>query len=142
MPIFLIEFAMITVPEGLLIHKYFFESFEPFIVDILEGLVTFKIPLYIYVPKLFVFPFRLTPKSRVDETESYTLDGIRNSLIRQEDSIIFSLVERAQYCYNADTYNPDAFFMDGFHGSLVQYMVRETEKLHAKVYKSLFRPYL
>ncbi|CAA3009118.1 chorismate mutase 1, chloroplastic isoform X1 [Olea europaea var. sylvestris] len=80
----------------------------------------------------------LTPKNRVDETESYTLDGIRNSLIRQEDSIIFSLVERAQYCYNADTYNPDAFFMDGFHGSLVQYMVRETEKLHAKVgrYKS------
>ncbi|XP_022879337.1 chorismate mutase 1, chloroplastic isoform X2 [Olea europaea var. sylvestris] len=75
----------------------------------------------------------LTPKNRVDETESYTLDGIRNSLIRQEDSIIFSLVERAQYCYNADTYNPDAFFMDGFHGSLVQYMVRETEKLHAKV---------
>ncbi|XP_022850746.1 chorismate mutase 1, chloroplastic-like [Olea europaea var. sylvestris] len=75
----------------------------------------------------------LTPKSRVDETESYTLDGIRNSLIRQEDSIIFSLVERAQYFYNAEIYNPDAFSMDGFHGSLVQYMVKETEKLHAKV---------
>ncbi|CAI9763264.1 unnamed protein product [Fraxinus pennsylvanica] len=53
----------------------------------------------------------LTPKNRVDETESYTLD---------------------------ETYNPDAFSMDGFHGSLVQYMVKETEKLHAKVgrYKS------
>lgn len=78
--------------------------------------------------------FRLAPKNRVDETESYTLDGIRNSLVQQEDSIIFSLVERAQFCYNEETYDPDAFAMDGFHGSLVEYMVKETEKLHAKVY--------
>ncbi|KAI3462906.1 hypothetical protein Pfo_019569 [Paulownia fortunei] len=80
----------------------------------------------------------LAPKNRVDETQSYTLEGIRNSLIRQEDSIIFSLVERAQFCYNAATYDPDAFAMDGFQGSLVEYMVKETEKLHAKVgrYKS------
>lgn len=72
-------------------------------------------------------------KSRVDETESYTLDGIRSSLIRQEDSIIFSLVERAQYCYNPETYDPDAFTMEAFHGSLVDYILKETEKLHAKV---------
>ncbi|KAL2499908.1 Chorismate mutase 1 [Abeliophyllum distichum] len=80
----------------------------------------------------------LARKYRVDETESYTLDGIRNSLIRQEDSIIFSLVERSQFCYNAETYDPEAFAMDGFHGSLVEYMVKETEKLHATVgrYKS------
>jgi chorismate mutase len=63
-----------------------------------------------------------------------TLDHIRHSLIRQEDSIIFSLLERAQYCYNGDTYDPDAFSMDGFNGSLVEYMVKETEKLHAKVW--------
>ncbi|PIN14831.1 Chorismate mutase [Handroanthus impetiginosus] len=75
----------------------------------------------------------LAPKNRVDETESYTLEGIRNSLIRQEDSIIFSLVERAQFCYNAETYDPDAFVIDGFRGSLVEYIVKETEKLHAKV---------
>ncbi|KAL6551589.1 Chorismate mutase 1-like protein [Orobanche gracilis] len=75
----------------------------------------------------------MTPKNRVDETQSYTLDGIRNSLIRQEDSIIFNLVERSQFCYNAETYDPNAFAMDGFHGSLVEYMVRETEKLHGKV---------
>ncbi|MCD7447310.1 Chorismate mutase 1-like protein [Datura stramonium] len=75
----------------------------------------------------------LGEKKRIDETESYTLDGIRNSLIRQEDSIIFSLVERAQYCFNAETYDPDVFVMDGFHGSLVEYIITETEKLHAKV---------
>lgn len=79
------------------------------------------------------FHCRLAKKDRVDETEFYTLDGIRSSLIRQEDSIIFSLVERAQYCYNADTYDPNASFMDGVQGSLIEFMVKETEKLHARV---------
>ncbi|KDP27193.1 hypothetical protein JCGZ_19892 [Jatropha curcas] len=80
----------------------------------------------------------LEKKKRVDESENLTLEHIRRSLIRQEDSIIFSLLERSQYCYNADTYDPDAFSMDGFHGSLVEYMLREIEKLHAQVgrYKS------
>ncbi|XP_027362359.1 chorismate mutase 3, chloroplastic [Abrus precatorius] len=84
------------------------------------------------------FPIRHSGKKRVDESKSLTLDSIRHSLIRQEDSIIFSLLERAQYCYNADTYDNDAFFMDGFNGSLVEYIVWETEKLHAQVgrYKS------
>ncbi|KAL4580866.1 hypothetical protein LXL04_017072 [Taraxacum kok-saghyz] len=61
-------------------------------------------------------------ETRIDESEIYTLDGIRSSLIRQEDSIIFSLVERAQFCYNEDTYDPNAFFMDGFQGSLVEWI--------------------
>ncbi|KAL9311192.1 Chorismate mutase 3 [Arabidopsis thaliana] len=75
---------------------------------------------------------------RVDESEYLKLESIRHSLIRQEDSIIFNLLERAQYRYNADTYDEDAFTMEGFQGSLVEFMVRETEKLHAKVdrYKS------
>ncbi|KAL1557148.1 Chorismate mutase 1-like protein [Salvia divinorum] len=78
------------------------------------------------------------PKQRIDESECYTLDGIRNSLIRQEDSIIFGLVERAQFCYNGETYDPNAFAMEGFSGSLIEYMVKKTEKLHATVgrYKS------
>ncbi|XP_019059022.1 PREDICTED: chorismate mutase 3, chloroplastic isoform X2 [Tarenaya hassleriana] len=77
-------------------------------------------------------------RQRIDESESLTLDSIRHSLIRQEDSIIFNLLERAQYCYNADTYDEEAFAMEGFRGSLVEFMVRETENLHAKVgrYKS------
>lgn len=77
-------------------------------------------------------------KNRVDESQSYTLDGIRSSLMRQEDSIIFALVERAQFCYNEETYDPSAFLIEGFHGSLIEFMVKETEKTHAKVgrYKS------
>ncbi|GMI98222.1 ARABIDOPSIS THALIANA CHORISMATE MUTASE 1, chorismate mutase 1 [Hibiscus trionum] len=79
-----------------------------------------------------------TTRQRVDESENLTLNAVRYSLIRQEDSIIFSLLERAQYCYNESTYDPDSFSMEGFHGSLVEYMLRETEKLHAQVgrYKS------
>ncbi|XP_031739202.1 chorismate mutase 1, chloroplastic isoform X2 [Cucumis sativus] len=80
----------------------------------------------------------LAMKKRVDMSETLTLESIRFSLIRQEDSIIFGLLERAQYCYNGNTYDRDTFAMDGFHGSLVEYMVKETEKLHAKAgrYKS------
>ncbi|XP_073056189.1 chorismate mutase 1, chloroplastic-like [Primulina eburnea] len=77
-------------------------------------------------------PVGLAPKTRVDETQSYTLEGIRNSLIQQEDSIIFSLVERAQFRYNEETYDSNGS-LNGFQGSLVEYIVRETEKLHAKV---------
>lgn len=86
-----------------------------------------------FVIALFLLCRSASIKNRVDGSENLTLDHIRHSLIRQEDSIIFSLLERAQYCYNEDTYDPDGFSMDGFHGSLVEYMVRETEKLHAKV---------
>nr|ACG40583.1 chorismate mutase [Zea mays] len=80
----------------------------------------------------------MAKEERVDRSEILTLDSIRQVLIRLEDSIIFGLLERAQFCYNADTYDSNAFHMDGFGGSLVEYMVRETEKLHAQVgrYKS------
>ncbi|KAK4797487.1 hypothetical protein SAY86_029813 [Trapa natans] len=83
-------------------------------------------------------PVGSTPKKRVDTSKSLTLEGIRRSLILQEDSIIFALLERAQYFYNEEAYDPDAFAMDGFPGSLVEFMVKETEQLHAQVgrYKS------
>ncbi|KAF5939431.1 hypothetical protein HYC85_023690 [Camellia sinensis] len=64
----------------------------------------------------------------------------KGALVRYvDDSIIFSLLERAQYCFNVDTYDPNAFFMDGFHGS-VDFMVKETEKLHARVCYASFLP--
>jgi len=75
----------------------------------------------------------LPKEERVDESKTYTLEGIRHSLIRQEDSIIYALLERAQYCFNAETYDPNAFFMDGSQGSLVDFMLKETEKLHARM---------
>ncbi|KDP41260.1 hypothetical protein JCGZ_15667 [Jatropha curcas] len=71
-------------------------------------------------------------KNGVAESQSLCLENIRDSLTRQEDSIIFSLLLRAQYCYNADTYNPDAFAIEGFCGSMVEFIVGGTEKIHAQ----------
>ena len=72
-------------------------------------------------------------KKRVDESERLTLNSIRHSLIQQKDSIIFSLLERAHYRYNTGTSDRGDFSMDGFRGSLVEFMLRESEKLHARV---------
>ncbi|XP_057957878.1 chorismate mutase 2-like isoform X2 [Malania oleifera] len=38
-------------------------------------------------------------------TSPYTLDSIRDSLVRQEDTIIFRLIERAKFPLNSATYN-------------------------------------
>ncbi|KAG5062804.1 hypothetical protein JHK85_003987 [Glycine max] len=86
------------------------------------------------------FPFGDSGKKRVDESKILILDGIRHSLIREEDSIIVSLLERAKYSYNANAYDKDAFLVDGFSGSLVEYMVLETEKLHAQPDEHPFFP--
>ncbi|XP_057948310.1 chorismate mutase 3, chloroplastic [Malania oleifera] len=85
-----------------------------------------------------ISPIRFTRKKKVDESDTLTLESIRHSLIRQDDSIIFSLMERAQYCYNEETYDHNAFSMDRFRGSLVEFIVKETETLSAKLgrYKS------
>ncbi|XP_042496724.1 chorismate mutase 1, chloroplastic isoform X1 [Macadamia integrifolia] len=78
-------------------------------------------------------PTKLEDKTRVDGSGNFNLDSIRHSLIRQEDSIIFGLLERAQYCYNAITYDQNIFSIMGFQGSLVEYIIRETERLHSWV---------
>ncbi|KAL0700836.1 hypothetical protein Bca4012_056958 [Brassica carinata] len=103
-------------------------------VSYLPGKSRFGLPCSVSFRLSAATPIRCSRRDlRVDESESLALDSIRHSLIRLEDSIIFNLLERAQYRYNADTYDEDAFTMEGFQGSLVEFMVRETEQLHAKV---------
>ncbi|KAL9402130.1 hypothetical protein Peur_005979 [Populus x canadensis] len=75
------------------------------------------------------FPSRYAQK-RVDSRQTLALYVIRNSLILQEDGIIFNLLLRAQYAYNANSYNHDFLCMDGFHGSFVEFIVKETGRLH------------
>jgi hypothetical protein len=67
------------------------------------------------------------------ETEPLTLAYIRESLIRQEDTIIYALLQRAQFSFNGPTYDRNSFSIPGFDGSLVEFMLKETERLHAKV---------
>jgi len=67
------------------------------------------------------------------DTEPLTLSFIRESLIRQEDTIIYGLLQRAQFSFNAPTYDRNSFIIPGFEGSLIEFMLKETEDLHAKV---------
>ena len=69
------------------------------------------------------------------------LQSIRDALIRQEDTIIFALIERAQFANNRTCYEPDnPSFMHVSGGGLassgdsfLDFMLVETERLHARV---------
>lgn len=61
------------------------------------------------------------------------LSNIRNVLIRQEETIIFALVERAQFSVNEIIYRPGGIPLRGYDSSFVDYLLHGTEKLHATV---------
>ncbi|KAJ7966267.1 Chorismate mutase [Quillaja saponaria] len=63
---------------------------------------------------------------------AFTLESLRDSLIRQEDSVIFSLIERAKFPVNSNTYDKSYISVPGFGGSLAEFFVRNTEDVHAK----------
>ncbi|KAL2517561.1 Chorismate mutase 2 [Abeliophyllum distichum] len=56
------------------------------------------------------------------------LDSLRKSLVREEDTIIFSLIERAKYPVNSPLYDE----RPGFSGSLFEFFVKESEAVQAK----------
>ncbi|CAM9924924.1 unnamed protein product, partial [Discosporangium mesarthrocarpum] len=69
------------------------------------------------------------------------LESVRSSLIRQEETIIFALIERAQFLQNSAIYYDRTFRLhkEGVadvldrDASFLEYMLCETEKLHARV---------
>lgn len=69
-----------------------------------------------------------------------SLDSVRSSLIRQEETIIFSLIEREQFRQNSAIYMERTFRLNrlnvsdlyGRDASFLEYMLCETEKLHAR----------
>ena len=82
----------------------------------------------------------LTPNvaSSADLSSALALDNIRQTLIRQEDTIIFLLIERAQFARNAAVYEADAvpvpdFDAAGKRYSLLEYLLRETEQIHGRI---------
>ena len=61
------------------------------------------------------------------------LDKIRGVLTRLEDTIIFQLIERAQFAHNPKLYHKGEFqeLKDlGFEGSLLDWFLKETESFH------------
>lgn len=74
----------------------------------------------------------------VKTVDILSLDSIRSSLIRQEETIIFALIERAQYFNNNQVYEKGAMgkFADQEDDesiSFMEYMLLGTEALHCKV---------
>ncbi|KAH8551690.1 chorismate mutase [Umbelopsis sp. PMI_123] len=69
------------------------------------------------------------------ESETFSLDRLRDTLIRLEDTIIFALIERAQFHLNESIYHKNALQFNGATGdrSFLEYFLWETEKVHAKV---------
>jgi chorismate mutase len=61
------------------------------------------------------------------------LENIRSVLIRQEETLIFALVERAQFKINTIIYRPGGIPIPRFDGSFVEYLLHGTEALHATV---------
>jgi chorismate mutase len=64
-----------------------------------------------------------------------SLDRIRSVLTRLEDTIIFSLIERAQFAHNPKMYQKGAFNELkglGFEGTWLEWFLKEIESFHAK----------
>jgi chorismate mutase len=66
----------------------------------------------------------LNPKTALD------LGNIRYALIRLEDTIIFNLIERAQFPLNPSIYVPGAVPLPDFSGSFLDWLLTEVEQTH------------
>lgn len=73
---------------------------------------------------------------RSTATDILSLAHIRSVLQRLEDTILFQLIERAQYAHNAKMYAPGAFAelktREQWDKSWVEWFLKETESAHAK----------
>eukprot|EP00596_Hydrurales_sp_CCMP1899_P001209 CAMPEP_0119041984 /NCGR_PEP_ID=MMETSP1177-20130426/14266_1 /TAXON_ID=2985 /ORGANISM="Ochromonas sp, Strain CCMP1899" /LENGTH=304 /DNA_ID=CAMNT_0007008461 /DNA_START=196 /DNA_END=1110 /DNA_ORIENTATION=+ len=72
----------------------------------------------------------------VKTVDILSLETIRSTLVRQEETIIFALIERSQYRKNYAIYDPKLHKLRNAYGapqSFLEYMLIETEKLHSKV---------
>ncbi|GAA5856129.1 hypothetical protein JCM8547_002994 [Rhodosporidiobolus lusitaniae] len=71
------------------------------------------------------------------DSSPLNLDNIRRTLTRLEDTIIFLLIERAAFAHNPRMYTKDGFadvlHRDGFKGSWLEWLLKETETSHAKI---------
>jgi chorismate mutase len=65
--------------------------------------------------------------------EELKLENIRSNLMRLEETIIFSLIERAQFGKNIIIYKNNGIPIKGYSGSFLLYLLSGTEQLHALV---------
>ncbi|KAK7352641.1 hypothetical protein VNO80_18065 [Phaseolus coccineus] len=62
----------------------------------------------------------------------HTVASARASLVRQEDTIIFALIERARFPLNSPTYNQSYTFISHLQDSILDFVIRNTEAVQSK----------
>lgn len=86
---------------------------------------------------ILVLTVSTTVRDKMATAENeYTLDSVRKALVREEDTIVFGLIERAKFPFNFHTYDQNYLQTPGFRGSLVEFVVQNTEFVQAKVNNS------
>ena len=74
-------------------------------------------------------------QNNLSSGDPLSLERIRSVLTRLEDTIIFGLIERAQFAYNPKMYQRGAFTELaelGFEGSWLEWFLKETESFHGQ----------
>jgi len=76
----------------------------------------------------------LKESCEMSEWDHLDLGNIRATLIRQEDTILFNLIERAQFKRNLAVYQPGADILKGtgIAECYTKHLLSETEAIHAK----------
>ena len=78
----------------------------------------------------------MLPRSLDDD--AMNLEFIRETLMTQDNMIFYSLLERSELPMNLETYNKEYCKVPGFNGSLMNFIMQETEKAHAMVSHNRF----
>ena len=68
-----------------------------------------------------------------DPSKALSLPHIRSQLIRLEDTVIFHLIERAQFPLNANIYQPGEIVIPGSNLSFSDWVLREQEKMQSRI---------
>lgn len=83
---------------------------------------------------ILVLTISTTVRNKMARAENeYTLDSVRQALIRQEDTIVFGLTERTKFPLNFLTYDKNYLQSPGFCGSIIEFLVQHTEAVQAQV---------
>lgn len=72
----------------------------------------------------------ITSTCKMDFTKQDTvldLANIREALIRMEETVVFNLIERAQFFQSPSVYIPNALNLPDFDGSFLDWFLREVE---------------
>ncbi len=69
--------------------------------------------------------------ANAESSSLLSLDNVRQILLRLEETLIFGLIERAQFCHNARVYQIGAFPELAPEDSLCGFLLHETERTHA-----------